>query len=260
MHSFSIDVIATSSTYSNVRRRCNVARNASIMTKEISGTCSTCATTIVTKSQQKPFRLPFEAKIITSLVFFVIIISIYRTSNLLQHFDANYVARSLQADQRSLTKVRVRLQHTGSTNPRVVFWEKNANWLMPPQRSSNLQRSMAKNVDSVFKEYSDDADDDLSIDPTQQYDQNDSADLPTMERANWPNHEFDPHCLPAASWQTTFHPTCNEVHSGADWKQLLVDGEFTLLSRKGYWRHAWLHHKESLLSIPSSKSVWKTLK
>jgi hypothetical protein len=268
MHSFSLDVVASSSTYSKLRRRCNVARNASKMTKEISDKCSACATTIVTKSQQTPFRLPFEAKIVMSLVFLAIFISLYRTSILLRHFDANYGARSLQADQSSTTKLRVRLQYTGPTNPRVVQWDENVDWILTPQYSSTRHHSMTKvfrPVDVENKDNNDD-DEDLRVDPTRQYDQNDSADLPTMERTNWPDHDFDPHCLPAASWQTTFHPNCNEVHAGADFKQALVEGEFTLLSRKGYWRYAWLHHKDyfrnemSHLSIASNKAVWKTLK
>jgi hypothetical protein len=123
-------------------------------------------------------------------------------------------------------------------------------------------------MDTIDDEFGDKNGFDLISDPTRLYDQYDSTDLPTLERPKWPRHEFDPHCLPAASWQTTFHPTCNEIHSGADMKQVLVDGKLSLLSQKGYWRHAWLHHDEnvrlynSLEKEPNfpNKTVWKTLK
>lgn len=235
-----------------------------MMTKEISDKCSSCTTTIVTKSQQTPFRLPFEAKIIASLVLFATTISVYRTSTLLRYFDAYYAGRSLQADQSSSTKLRVRLQKTWSTVPRVVFLDENADWIFHQQNSATLHRSIVKIFDPIDMEGNDDTDEDLANDPTRRYDNNDSADLPTLERPNWPNHEFDPHCRPAASWQTTFHPTCNEIHSGADLKQVLTDGDFTMLSSKGYWRHAWLHHPKKndmpYFSSPTSKAVWKMLK
>ncbi len=256
MESFSLDTSPPSSAYSKLRRRCNVARNASVMTKEIANSCGKCATTIVTKTQQAPYRLPFEAKIVTSLVFFATTVSIFRTSTLLKDIDANYGWRSLQVSAPS--KLRVRFQNVHSGSRRVVFWDDNADMFLPQRVSSTFKLSNRIAFDNVDIEYNDDNDVGIRMDPTRQYDKNDSADLPTLERPQFPNHEFDPHCLPAASWQTTFHPTCNEVHSRADIKQVLVDGEFSLLSRKGYWRHAWLHHVE-YVSL-SSKTVWKTLK
>ena len=258
MNSFSLDDVAPSSSYSKLRRRCTVARNASTMTKQLIDSCDPCASTANTKSQQSTFRLPFEAKIVSTLVFFAATVSICRTTSLLRHFDAIYAVRSLNAVQNPQTKLRVRFQSADINNPRVVFWDENAEFI--------LQLSKFKSFDLTDEEYNDDNENDLAIDPTRQYDHNDSADLPTLERPKWPNHEFDPHCQPAASWQTTFHPTCNEIHSSADIKQVLVDGEFSLLSRKGYWRHAWLHHKEyvrndkSQSTMQASKTVWKTLK
>jgi hypothetical protein len=196
------------------------------------------------------------------LVFFAASLSIYRTSILLRHFDANYGVRSLQADQSPPAKLRIRVQNPDSKYARVVLWNDKADWIFPLKSASTFKLSKAKLLDAIDEEYDDKNDND----PTRLYDQSDSADLPTLERPKWPNHEFDPHCLPAASWQTSFHPTCNEIHSNADMKQVLIDGEFSLLSRKGYWRHAWLHHKEyvskdrSQYATHSSKTVWKTLK
>ena len=236
------------------------------MTKEHTGSCDTCATSDVTKSQQTSFRLPFEAKIVSSLVLFATTVSIYRTSTLLRHFDANYGVRSLQADLNPTTKLRIRAQSIAYNTPRVVLWDEDANWIFPLKAASSFELSKTKMFDVIDDDYDNKNDDALSIDPTRLYDQNDSADLPTLERQKWPNHEFDPHCLPAASWQSTFHPTCNEIHSSADIKQVLVDGEFSLLSRKGYWRHAWLYDKENVRNdnlqntSAFSQTVWKTLK
>lgn len=258
MESFSLDTSSPSSAYSKLRRRCNVARNASVMTKEIANSCGKCATTIVSKTQQTPYRLAFEAKIVTSLVFFATTVSIFRTSTLLKHIEANYDWRSLQVVQSAPSKLRVRFQNIYSGSPRVVFWDENADMILPRRVSSDFKLSNRIASDHVDIENNDENDVDIRMDPTRQYDKNDSADLPTLERPQFPNHEFDPHCLPAASWQTTFHPTCNEIHSRADIKQALVDGEFSLLSRKGFWRNAWLHHVE-YVSLPS-KTVWKTLK
>lgn len=261
----SLGDIVPSPTYSKLRRRYTVARNACIMTKELTGSCDLCSTEVITKTQQTSFRLSFEAKIVASLVFFAATVSICRTSTLLRHFESSYGARLLKADQSSATKMRNRLQSTDFIHPRVVLWN-NADWILPLKTASTFQLYKAKTFNLFDDKYKDENDNDLNVDPTQQYDQHDSADLPTLERSKWPNHEFDPNCIPAASWQTTFHPTCNDIHSSADTKQTLVDGEFSLLSRKGYWRHAWLHRKEFVRNdelqyrIPFSQTVWKTLK
>ena len=260
--------IVPSPTYSKLRKRYTVDRNASIMTKELAGTCDLCSTVVIAKTQQTSFRLPFVAQVVASLVFFAATVSICRASTLLRHFDSSYGARLLEADQSqsSATKLRNRLQSTEFIHPRVVLWNMNADWILPLKTASTFQLSTAKRFDLFDDEYNDDNANDLNFDPTRLYDQYDSADLPTLERPKWPTHEFDPYCIPAASWQTTFHPNCNDIHSSADMKQALVDGEFSLLSRKGYWRHAWLHHKEFVWNtetqyiIPFHKTVWKTLK
>lgn len=47
-------------------------------------------------------------------------------------------------------------------------------------------------------------------------------------------------CVPMQDWQTTSHPSCNEMHQlpladlGVD-----DDMDFLLVGTKGYWRHAW---------------------
>jgi len=48
-------------------------------------------------------------------------------------------------------------------------------------------------------------------------------------------------CVPMKEWQTTFHPTCNQIHEvgmervGDDTE----DSDFLLFGTKGYWRNAW---------------------
>lgn len=76
-------------------------------------------------------------------------------------------------------------------------------------------------------------------DVTQTYDYTDSSDHDgKMERRIFPLHENDDHCEPMADWQSTFYPTCNEFHS-FDAPGALVERDFWMLSKKGYWRHAW---------------------
>lgn len=154
------------------------------MTKELTGSCDTCATTVVTKSPQTPFRLPFEAKIVSSLVFFATSVSIYRTSILLRHFDANYGVRSLQADQSPPAKLRIRVQNRDSNYARVVLWNENADRIFPLKAASTFKLSKAKLFHAIDDEYDDKNDNDVGIDPTRLYDQSDSADLPTLERPN----------------------------------------------------------------------------
>ena len=48
-------------------------------------------------------------------------------------------------------------------------------------------------------------------------------------------------CIPMKEWQTSFHPTCNQIHEvgmervGDDTE----DSDFLLFGTKGYWRNAW---------------------
>jgi len=76
-------------------------------------------------------------------------------------------------------------------------------------------------------------------DNTQLYPILDSEDerLKLMEiREPYENEE----CVPMQEWQTTFHPSCNEMHElpladlGVD-----DDMDFLLFGTKGYWRNAW---------------------
>jgi serine/threonine protein kinase len=101
-----------------------------------------------------------------------------------------------------------------------------------------------------------------TVDLTRYYQVADSKDHPTMERRKWPNHEFDPHCIPSAKWQSEFHPVCNDIHATVDIRQTLLSGELTLLSNKGFWRHAWRHNQtdNATGNNQSAVTVWKTFK
>jgi hypothetical protein len=212
-------------------------------------------------------RLPFEAKIVAALVLFATTISISRTNNILMHFEG---LRSLQVDQatsRSVHQsVRARIKFAVISFPRVVLLNKSSSWINTVNYNASFKVLAKSQYTLMPKEDRFEVDDDYMSDPTRQYDHTDSADLPSLERPKWPMHDFDPHCHPAAPWQSTFYPTCNEIHSGADLRQVLVNGDFSLLSHKGYWRHAWLHREATIASLkrsrtlPSSQTVWKTLK
>lgn len=63
-------------------------------------------------------------------------------------------------------------------------------------------------------------------------------------------------CAPRHDWQTTFHPTCNEVHALAD----LARGD-AVLADHGYWRDVWLAtDAASATSDDSARSAVVVLK
>jgi hypothetical protein len=100
-------------------------------------------------------------------------------------------------------------------------------------------------------------------DPTQLYPVLDSRDerAKTMERR--PPLE-DGECVPMQEWQTTYHPSCNQLHEALDVARLGAareksGSEFFLFGTKGYWRNAW----KVRLSGPRQRAdtmVLKTLK
>jgi hypothetical protein len=100
-------------------------------------------------------------------------------------------------------------------------------------------------------------------DPTQLYPVLDSRDerAKTMERR--PPLE-DGECIPMSEWQTTYHPSCNQLHESLDVSAAGVPkeqsgAEFWLFGTKGYWRNAW----KVKLSGPRQRTdtmVLKTLK
>jgi hypothetical protein len=121
-------------------------------------------------------------------------------------------------------------------------------YILPTQRTDRTTATLASEPD-ITRFYSD---------PNVS-----SADLPSMERRLYPQHEFDPHCEPMdPSWQSTFHPQCNDVHAHDMWDGLVEENSLSLLSAKGYWRHAW--KKRELFAdgqrAGRDVTVWKTFK
>jgi hypothetical protein len=100
-------------------------------------------------------------------------------------------------------------------------------------------------------------DNDYTDDTTRLYGTGDSSDLSTMERRIWPRHELDSHCVPMHQWQTTMFPTCNDMHA-LGVADTLVEANLSLLSNRGFWRHAWRYHKENVNE--NTTTVLKTFK
>jgi hypothetical protein len=80
-------------------------------------------------------------------------------------------------------------------------------------------------------------------DPTQLYGILDSGDerVKMMERRP-PLVQGE--CVPMQEWQTTFHPSCNQLHESIDLarvgaKPQQSGSELDLFGTKGYWRNAW---------------------
>jgi hypothetical protein len=100
-------------------------------------------------------------------------------------------------------------------------------------------------------------------DPTQLYPVLDSSDerAKTMERRP-PLEEGE--CVPMQEWQTTYYPSCNQLHESVDVGSAGVPkeksgSEFWLFGTKGYWRNAW----RVKLSGPQNRTdtlVLKTIK
>lgn len=86
-----------------------------------------------------------------------------------------------------------------------------------------------------------------------------------MERRRWPQHEFDQNCVPSAEWQSNFYPVCNEIHATTNLREALISGDLSLLSNKGFWRHAWRYDQvvetnATNATASAETTVWKTFK
>jgi hypothetical protein len=85
----------------------------------------------------------------------------------------------------------------------------------------------------------------------------------SMKKRTWPHHEVDPHCHPMQeSWQSAQYPSCNDIHA-QPWQPVLHDMDslqWSLLSTKGYWRHAWKLNMSLGKEEEPEITVWKTFK
>ena len=100
-------------------------------------------------------------------------------------------------------------------------------------------------------------------DLTRWYPQIDSSDERFhMERKVWPRHEIDPeHCHPMHAWQSTSFPVCNTIHE-MNIQQSVVKKDLDLISKKGFWRHAWGSQDVFARNNTTTprRMVWKTFK
>jgi len=107
-------------------------------------------------------------------------------------------------------------------------------------------------------------------DQTRWYAHGDSSDFRGMERRQWPEHPFQKKCVPMHKWQSTQFPSCNKIHEEMDWTHNLIHEQLSLLSSKGFWRHAWKYDEDGRNNTNSSAAtnrtttnsitVWKTFK
>lgn len=234
------------------------------------------ATQYSTTAIAAPFHLPLLAKALVSLALFAAAVSIRRMNPMVQYYYSTQ-----QANVDDLTRaLRSRVFHwrpsleaveqSYSFRPRVVFLDDGTQISMPADRDvlEFLERKINTSGSNRFQptvypiklrpspdSSTASGEEEGEMDATRYYHiVADSRELPGMERRQWPRHEFDPNCEPSAKWQSSFYPVCNEIHAGADLRQVLIDGDFSLLSNKGFWRHAWRY------DAGGATTVWKTFK
>ncbi|KAL7547737.1 hypothetical protein ACHAWF_011025, partial [Thalassiosira exigua] len=75
---------------------------------------------------------------------------------------------------------------------------------------------------------------------------------------------YDDGCVPASDWQTSFHPTCNDIRALDLTQQMQTQwsGNAELLGTNGYWRNAWKIDSKSATHIGwyNETVVLKTMK
>lgn len=133
------------------------------------------------------------------------------------------------------------------SHPRIVFFDGEA-W----SRSSSSYSTVSNRNDVNLT---------LNAgDETRLYSVMDSADAVHMEKRIWPEHEFDSKCKPMADWQSSMFPVCNDVHAQGLLVDNIVDDRFSLLSSKGFWRHAWKYNSTDVGRTTNTTTVWRTFK
>jgi len=203
------------------------------------------------KAKSTRFQMPLDVKAVLIFVGFVAIASIGRIDEAIS-LHAGLQTGGYQS-LRSLASIDSKRYTRKPHQPRLVFLD-GSPWTSKAENRSGSPRQ----VPSMQLRYRSSKidDEDENIDNTRFYDQLDSADVPGMERRQWPQHDFDPDCEPMAKWQSEFHPVCNEIHTVADVQQSLVDDDLSLLGN-GFWRHAWRHEDGGK---SATTTVWKTFK
>lgn len=232
--------------------------------------------------QHASFNLPLLAKAIMTLALFAAAVSISRVEKAVRSYNAQVSSRKhSKSRERALRSksvhgrpsFQVTIQNH-AYRPRVVFFDSALLIPVAGNGDSYNSTAMVNNglqpaiVFSIVMPratlvVSTAAMDDEKMDETRYYHIGDSRDFPKMERRHWPVHDFDPHCVPSAKWQSTFYPVCNDIHAETDVRQALIDADLSLLSSKGFWRHAWRHQvgrENGTKTNQTSTTVWKTFK
>lgn len=232
--------------------------------------------------------IPIQVKVLVCLALLIAAISMSRMDPIFRSYFHNTLAPNHRADGgdsglirafRPFQLVNIDLSSASMPQRRVVFLEDSVGSKGTPNNriihDSSFQsrlnyplkpRTMWNSFpDSLFETSSDSENDDGSLDLTRLYPLTDSKDLPKMERRQWPTHDFDPHCVPCAKWQSSFYPVCNDVHAGLDIRHAFVDQDLSLLSNKGFWRNAWKYDVKPSVNSTAFRgsnmaSVWKTFK
>jgi hypothetical protein len=155
---------------------------------------------------------------------------------------------------------------------RLVYLEGNATWIDHHDHSKEGNRRPTPASVPIYPRVvlpgmergvyeDDDAETGDMVDLTRWYPQIDSADERFhVERNIWPVHEVDPvHCRPMHAWQSTSFPVCNTIHE-TDMRASLQHEKWQLISRKGFWRHAWRSEDRNGAENATLPIVWKTFK
>lgn len=195
-----------------------------------------------------PFKIPLTSKVVLALVLSAAFVSIGRLQPMFQIMGQNDFTT-----YRALRVESIFTDFYPTVNRRVVFFD-GAEWHSNKTRTTTMYplelRQMPTNTSN--------------IDLTRYYPVGSSKDFPKMERRRWPRHEFDPNCVPSAEWQSSFYPVCNDIHATADLRDALISGSLSLLSNKGFWRHAWrfdqLQTNATKDTVSEETTVWKTFK
>jgi hypothetical protein len=198
--------------------------------------------------QRHRFSVPTTSKFVFAVILAAACLSIVRLQPLFNGLGINDFTT-----ERALIVQSLLNEYYQVPSRRVVFIDGVPKW------ARNETTSRGHSVIAYPMQLRPLNDNSTDSDLTRYYPVGTSNDYPAMERRRWPNHEFDPHCIPSAKWQSEFHPVCNDIHATVNIREALLSGELSLLSNKGFWRHAW-RYNQTEAGNHSSVTVWKTFK
>jgi len=173
--------------------------------------------------------------------------------------SASYIIQPPQSQDRNAQQRK--FAQNKNDHPKIVFLHDIHSHLAPSltpthhniransndkaSNDENFQAIVGRKIEVYPAEFSDN---------TQFYGELDSAD-PKLSFMELREPQVQGECVPVAEWQTTFHPSCNNLH---EYDLRDVNEKATLFGKKGYWRHAW--HLEQHHEQLDEHFVLKTLK